>query len=118
MKEPIHYIYYLICPITNKIRYVGVSLNPESRLKGHMSDFIANPKKCNWIKYLMKRGMKPILKIAQDIESRDFVREAEESHIKLHRETIFNSTRKVSYPSKYYDKYNSTKYHDSGLLED
>jgi predicted GIY-YIG superfamily endonuclease len=62
MKTRIAYIYVLLCPETNKIRYVGKSFNPERRYKKHI-----NKKRktycCRWIQTLKQRNLKPKLKI-------------------------------------------------------
>lgn len=56
------YIYTLTDPITLKVKYVGKSNNPQRRFWQHCSIFLKNHKS-NWIKSLIKKNKKPILKI-------------------------------------------------------
>ena len=61
-------VYYLICPYKSVIRYVGISKNPERRLKEHLSasDKIKkeNPYKYNWIQKMKRKNLEPRLEIA------------------------------------------------------
>lgn len=52
------YIYGLVDPVSNKIRYVGKSIDPESRLKQHIKDQSHVYRTC-WIHSLLERGLKP-----------------------------------------------------------
>lgn len=61
------YIYGLIDPRTNKIRYIGQTIQPPKyRLNNHLSE-VKNPKyntrKINWLKSLLNNGLKPELVI-------------------------------------------------------
>lgn len=58
-----YYIYTLDCPITNQIRYIGKSNNPEKRLKHHIA-YKGKCHKTSWIKSL--KGLKPILSILDE----------------------------------------------------
>lgn len=61
------FIYTLIDPTTNEIRYVGKANNPERRLSSHIyqhSD-ASNPHKHNWIKKLRRQGLRPIMQIVE-----------------------------------------------------
>lgn len=63
------YIYELIDPISNEIRYIGRTINPKIRLRGHLS----KSKKFNthrdcWIRSLTSVGEKPILNIIDELE--------------------------------------------------
>ena len=61
------FIYTLIDPITNEIRYVGKANNPERRLEAHIYGSLesSNPHKHRWIKKLRKSGLKPILHVIE-----------------------------------------------------
>lgn len=74
MTEQTH-IYGLLCPLENKIRYVGKSDNPSTRLRQHLKaeDRTA---KAAWITGLRGRGLKPKLVILQTVAV-DGWREAE-----------------------------------------
>ena len=57
------YIYGLVDPRTNKVRYVGKANNPEERLKGHLREYRRNYPIYAWIRKLGKLGLSPELKI-------------------------------------------------------
>ena len=58
------YIYGLLCPYDNKIKYIGQSTqNPKVRLAQHRNDTRYNNQKSNWIKKIIKLGLKYELKI-------------------------------------------------------
>jgi hypothetical protein len=56
-------IYGLTDPRTGHIRYIGQSLNPDTRWKSHCASASSNEaiQKSNWIKELKEAGMKPQL---------------------------------------------------------
>lgn len=65
------FIYSLNDPITNEIRYIGKTGNIEDRYKRHLQKcyldkYDKNTHKSNWIKSLLKMGLKPILNIIQE----------------------------------------------------
>jgi len=62
------YIYALVDPITWYIRYVGQSNKPIRRYDEHLDDDDDTPK-CDWIRGLRRKGLKPILVILCVCES-------------------------------------------------
>lgn len=54
------YIYGLVDPRTHQIRYVGQSNSPERRYQEHLDDDDNTPK-CDWIRELKRKGLKPQL---------------------------------------------------------
>lgn len=59
-------IYKLIDPISNEIRYIGLTFNTlKQRLGSHMSE-PGKSHKCNWIKKLKSQGLKPIIESVED----------------------------------------------------
>lgn len=64
----ITYIYSLIDPETQEVRYVGKSNTPGKRLVAHVctTHDDCNPHKQNWIKQLKSRGLRPILSIIEE----------------------------------------------------
>jgi hypothetical protein len=64
------YIYTLEHPITNEIRYVGKTNNPERRLHYHWTEgYKQNNKTGNWLKSLKKKKLKPIMFIIDNINT-------------------------------------------------
>ena len=63
------YIYGLVCPISNRIRYVGKSVNPYERLKTHLNDARNSKlsKKAQWINDLSKSNEKPSIVILAEV---------------------------------------------------
>lgn len=63
------YIYALSDPITNEIRYIGKSNNPELRLKNHLYKcHIYNRHSSKWLLKLKLRNLKPILTILEECD--------------------------------------------------
>ena len=60
-------IYGLAHPITKDIRYIGKSIRTQSRYNDHLKDN-SKTHKSNWIQFLIKQGLKPILIILEEIE--------------------------------------------------
>ena len=60
------YIYGLVDPETDKMRYVGKSNNPKVRYHYHLADKNTNPHKTAWIRGLSERGLKPKLVIIEE----------------------------------------------------
>ena len=66
MEEIKYTIYKLIDPISNEIRYVGLTFNDlKQRLKSHCSEK-SSSHKSNWIKNLKSKGLKPIIESIED----------------------------------------------------
>lgn len=62
------FIYTLIDPVTNKIRYVGKSNFPKKRLYDHIRTcHRTHTHKNNWIKSLLENGHKPILEVIDEV---------------------------------------------------
>ena len=58
------FVYFLRCPDTSVIKYVGKSCNPRARLSAHMSiPSRGNPEKQIWIDSLKRDGKRPVLDI-------------------------------------------------------
>lgn len=61
MEEIKYTIYKLTDPITNEIRYIGLTFNDlKQRLKSHCSDS-SKSHKSNWIRQLKSKGLKPLI---------------------------------------------------------
>lgn len=71
------YIYALIDPETDEIRYIGKTIRPQERFRAHLRD-TGNSHKANWIKQLRERQLKPIMYVLE--ETTIEVWEAREQH--------------------------------------
>jgi hypothetical protein len=64
-----NYIYILTDPITNDVRYVGKSINPEVRVRKHISEAKtgkSNNHRINWIKSLLNKNLRPNIEIIDE----------------------------------------------------
>lgn len=66
------YIYYLRCPKTKEIRYVGRTRQElKLRLRGHITKSRNSPKstnhKNNWIKSILSEGLKPTIEYVETV---------------------------------------------------
>ena len=86
MKE---YIYYLIDPRNNEVKYIGKTKTPKRRYRQHLKklDRNATPKNL-WLLELFKLKLAPKMIIAQEISGDG--REAEQRHLDLHKTTALN----------------------------
>lgn len=66
--EEIVYIYSLIDPQSNQVRYIGKSINPKRRYYEHIKYVDNNSHKSNWIKKLILQGLKPSLSIIEECD--------------------------------------------------
>lgn len=68
-----YYYYYLKDPDTEVVRYIGITLNPKERYHTHIynsyKDVEKNKWKSNWIKSLLKKGVKPVMEIFDTYET-------------------------------------------------
>lgn len=64
-----NYIYILTDPISKDVRYVGKSVNPEVRVRKHISEAKNgknNNHRVNWIKSLLNKNLKPNMEIIDE----------------------------------------------------
>jgi hypothetical protein len=85
MKTDIAYIYALLDPRDNEVRYIGKTINPKKRLQEHLSD---SKREYNyrsmWIKSLLKENLKPLIKFLKICPLSDFVK-YETEYIQLYK---------------------------------
>ena len=69
------YIYTLIDPTTNEIKYIGYTKNPKKRIWEHIRDAKKGIRtyKCEWIRSLLSKNSEPILEIMSEFDSHDKV---------------------------------------------
>ena len=66
-----NYIYILTDPISNDVRYVGKSINPEVRARKHISEAKTgktNNHRINWIKSLLNQNLRPNMEIIDETD--------------------------------------------------
>lgn len=85
MRTNKHYIYELICPITNNTRYIGQTIDPKARYKKHIldakySDFHSRV----WVKSLLNKGLKPIMNVIDESDESS-IDTLEKMYITLYR---------------------------------
>lgn len=78
--EKIYYVYALIDPTDQKIKYIGQSTNPELRFRTHLNK--PSPLMRKWIKSLVEQNLQPTLNILE-VGDKSNINELELKHIKL-----------------------------------
>lgn len=87
------FIYSLVDPITNQIRYVGKTVNLEQRLYNHINHAKTMKYKRHvyyWINSLLKQGKLPIMNVLEECKT-DW-QEREQYWIEQHKENLCNHT--------------------------
>ena len=61
------YLYALVDPRDDEVRYIGISINPAERFRGHINEAKKDTKtaKRRWIRSLMNQGMLPTFSVIQ-----------------------------------------------------
>lgn len=87
-----YYLYYLIDPNTNLVRYIGITYRPKQRYKEHINDAkkLKNHK-ANWINSLLIKNQKPIFKIVCETQDKNEILKHEIKHI-TNNQNLTNST--------------------------
>ena len=112
-------VYNLICPITNKVRYVGKSANYLQRYKEHCQDVGTETIKKIWITFLKSKRMLPILQIVSKHKTEQEGRIAENENCIKNIATVFN----IFMPGKNtptvadYRKMNNIVFDDGGIQQ-
>lgn len=65
-----YYIYELVDPRTDTIGYVGHTKNPKVRLSQHTLLHDVNEEKNTWVREMLHAGVKPEMRILEEVESR------------------------------------------------
>ena len=94
MKNKNIFIYGLVDPRNNKVKYIGWTINTKNRYKKHLSPYRLkkNSHKNNWIKQLLSLGLSPVMKIIEMV-SDDEKFDREKYWISFYgRENLTNST--------------------------
>lgn len=88
------FIYVLRDPETNRVRYVGWTVNISRRFNGHLQDN-GKTHKSRWVATLKEKNLVPIIEVIQDVRNEDDWREVERKWIAYYRgvgENLVNGT--------------------------
>lgn len=78
------YIYELLCPLSGDVRYIGKAENPDRRFKRHLVDSALMKSYTNrWIAGLLRRGLKPVMRLAVKISDHENWQQIERECIAL-----------------------------------
>ena len=109
------YVYALVCPIDNIIRYIGATIDPDTRFKQHLKDK-TDCEKSNWIKSLCELNKKPIFEILSSHVNVNDCTVSELEYCKKYKDQIFNY--KHPRPYKFNGDLDALKCHISFPPED
>ncbi len=84
-------VYGLICPISLRIRYIGMSAYLHFRTSQHYGEGKNNSRKYAWISSLKKQNLRPIPVILKEFKDRKEAANYEKELIKKHFRFITNS---------------------------
>lgn len=87
MKTDIAYIYALLDPRDNEVRYIGKTTNPKNRLSSHITECKREKSthyRAKWIKSLLKDNLRPLIKFLKICPLSDFVK-YETEYIQLYK---------------------------------
>lgn len=90
------YIYGLVDPETNEVRYIGKSIRPEGRLRDHINEPPSNCHRSHWIQSLKARGLEPSLMIIETVHGEWPWQESERFWIKRCRDGGMRLTNNTS----------------------
>jgi len=86
MKTDIAYIYALLDPRDNSVRYIGKTINPKDRLRQHLYCKKEHNYRSIWINSLIKKNLKPLMKILKICPLTEFVK-YETEFIRLYKDS-------------------------------
>ena len=72
-----YYIYALVDPRDGVMRYVGITVDSQSRLREHIGDIGVNEAKEAWIAELGRLGLKPAMETLEESDDSDYAAERE-----------------------------------------
>jgi predicted GIY-YIG superfamily endonuclease len=84
------YIYCLLDPITNEVRYVGQTAHPKRRLSQHRQARYGNTYLNNWIEHLASANASPVMKILGSADTVEKAADLERFYIASYKEASEN----------------------------
>jgi hypothetical protein len=110
-----YYLYYLIDPNNDTIRYVGVTFRPKLRYQEHLNCACKlKSHKDRWINNLLKNNQKPIFKIVSEASTKEEILNREIESIK-ELQNLTNSTTGGEYFHYTPDVINKIKKNNKGI---
>lgn len=116
------FIYRLICPIENTVKYIGITKDPRGRIKGHCGESSNKDKKV-WIKKLARKKLKPIM-VVFDMVEKSKVKQYEAMYINLYNDNgytllniVNNNSRIVRVKNNTIQKTNKKKRQEKSKRE-
>lgn len=99
-RKPVEFaLYALKCPLDKSFKYIGLTIDPEIRLKQHISDSSYNKYKSEWIQNLKSQNLAPELVIIETFSDRIKASQKEIEFINLHKDTLLNGKKGIiTYP--------------------
>jgi predicted GIY-YIG superfamily endonuclease len=85
----VFYIYSLIDPRDNRLRYIGITNDPIKRYSGHKMR-LTKTKKSNWIRGLQKENLNPIMNIIEELDCRELGKKREKYWIRYFKKKGLN----------------------------
>lgn len=74
--KEVMYVYELVDPLTNEVRYIGRTNNLNKRYSDHVNNKKSNKHKINWISKLKREGYRPLMRVIA-LTTKKFIKEAE-----------------------------------------
>ena len=89
--SPVPYtVYALVDPLTDVVRYVGMTNNLPRRIVEHFSLRGSNLMLKAWIAGLAIAGYVPVVKVLEVCERKEVAALREAAHIATHEDTVYN----------------------------
>lgn len=96
VKNKKHYIYILEDPFDFKIRYIGITSNPNRRKRNYRTDsFNSNIHLTTWIDLVRSKGLNPVFKIIHECKNYDAAAKLESKLIKIYSSSLCNIRHKL-----------------------
>lgn len=84
------FVYRLSSPENNVVKYIGITKDLSARYRKHITQTSKRTLKNNWIKSLLKRGVKPIMTVIDGAETREEANILEKYWIIKHKDWGFD----------------------------
>ena len=86
----LYFVYELVDPRTDEVRYVGITANPSIRLRQHILGYKATGVKLAWLQELRDAAVKPVMRILEKVTTWEEVKEREKHWIRKYTDQGYN----------------------------